>query len=70
MKVFRDNKLDQVLLIEKEDLDNDIASKLRGHHVSYIVAPVEAKSNEMFLKQANCCISIQGVYYGQILYYE
>lgn len=70
MKVFRDNKLDQVLLIEKEDLDNNIASKLKGHHVSYIVAPVEAKSNEMFLKQANCCISIQGVYYGKILYYE
>ena len=61
---------DKVLLIEKGDLDNSIASKLRGHHVSYIIAPVEAKNNEMFLRQADCCISIQGTYYGKILYYE
>lgn len=49
MKVFRSDK---VLLIEKGDLDNSIASKLRGHHVSYIIAPVEAKNNEMFLRLA------------------
>lgn len=36
MKVFRDDRSDKVLLIEKGDLDNSIASKLRGHHVSYI----------------------------------
>lgn len=65
MKVFRDDRSDKVLLIE-----NSIASKLRGHHVSYIIAPVEAKNNEMFLRQADCCISIQGTYYGKILYYE
>lgn len=41
--------------IYKGDLDNSIASKLRGHHVSYIIAPVEAKNNEMFLRQADCC---------------
>lgn len=70
MKVFRDDRSDKVLLIEKGDLDNSIASKLRGHHVSYIIAPVEAKNNEMFLRQADCCISIQGTYYGKILYYE
>jgi hypothetical protein len=57
-------------LFEQGDLDNSIASKLRGHHVSYIIAPVEAKNNEMFLRQADCCISIQGTYYGKILYYE
>lgn len=70
MKVFRDDRSDKVLLIEKGDLNNSIASKLRGHHVSYIIAPVEAKNNEMFLRQADCCISIQGTYYGKILYYE
>ena len=70
MKVFWDDRSDKVLLIEKGDLDNSIASKLRGHHVSYIIAPVEAKNNEMFLRQADCCISIQGTYYGNILYYE
>lgn len=53
MKVFRDDRSDKVLLIEKGDLDNSIASKLRGHHVSYIIAPVEAKNNEMFLRQAD-----------------
>lgn len=31
---------------------------------------IEAKNNEMFLRQADCCISIQGTYYGKILYYE
>ena len=36
MKVFRDDRSDKVLLIEKGDLDNSIASKLRGHHVSFI----------------------------------
>ena len=67
---IQDDRSDKVLLIEKGDLDNSIASKLRGHHVSYIIAPVEAKNNEMFLRQADCCISIQGTYYGKILYYE
>lgn len=50
MKIFKDNRSDQVLLIEKEDLDNNIANRLRGHHVLYIITPVEAKSNEMFSK--------------------
>lgn len=40
------------------------------HCQLYIIAPVEAKNNEMFLRQADCCISIQGTYYGKILYYE
>lgn len=70
MKIFRNDRSDKVLLIEKGDLDSNIASKLRGHHVLYIIAPAEAKNNEMFLEQANCCISIQGTYYGKILYYE
>lgn len=43
--------------------------KLRGNHVDYIIAPLSAKDNEDFMKQALCCISINGIYWGQILYY-
>lgn len=62
-------KQETLLLIEESDLDDKIASKLRGNHVDYIIAPLSAKDNEDFMKQALCCISISGIYWGQILYY-
>ena len=55
MKTFKGRKQETLLLIEESDLDDKIASKLRG--------------NEDFMKQALCCISISGIYWGQILYY-
>lgn len=56
-----------VLLIERDD---NIASKIRGEHVDYIIAPKELKDNEQFLKQAKYNISREDYYWGQILYYE
>lgn len=58
------------LLIERDDVDDNIVSKIRGQHVDYIIAPIELKDNEQFLKQAECNISVEGNYQGQILYYE
>lgn len=69
MKTFKGHKQETLLLIEESDLDDKIASKLRGNHVDYIIAPLSAKDNEDFMKQAPCCISISGIYWGQILYY-
>lgn len=66
MKTFKGHKQETLLLIEESDLDDKIASRLRGNHV---VAPLSAKDNEDFMKQALCCISISGIYWGQILYY-
>lgn len=65
MKTFKGRKQETLLLIEESDLDDKIASKLRD----YIIAPLSAKDNEDFMKQALCCISINGIYWGQILYY-
>lgn len=62
--------MESVLLIEKDDIDDNIASKIRGEHVDYIIAPIELKDNEQFLKQSKCNISIENIYWGQILYYE
>lgn len=70
MKKFSNRKMEFVLLIERDDIDDNIASKIRGQHVDYIIAPIELKDNEQFLKQAECNISIEGSYWGQILYYE
>lgn len=56
MKTFKGRKQETLLLIEESDLD-------------YIIAPLSAKDNEDFMKQALCCISINGIYWGQILYY-
>lgn len=67
MKTFKGHKQETLLLIEESDLDDKIASRLRGNHVDYIIAPLSAKDNEDFMKQA--CISISGIYWGQILYY-
>lgn len=61
MKTFKGRKQETLLLIEESDLDDKIASKLRGNHVDYIIA--SAKDNEDFMKQALCCISITGVKY-------
>lgn len=69
MKTFKGRKQETLLLIEESDLDDKIASKLRGNHVDYIIAPLSAKDNEDFMKQTLCCISINGIYWGQILYY-
>lgn len=63
MKTFKGRKQETLLLIEESDLDDKIASKLRGNHVDYIIAPLSAKDNEDFMKQALCCISISGVKY-------
>lgn len=41
MKTFKGRKQETLLLIE--DLDDKIASKLRGNHVDYIIAPLSAK---------------------------
>lgn len=60
MKTFKGHKQETLLLIEESDLDDKIASKLRGNHVDYIIAPLSAKDNEDFMKQALCCISISG----------
>lgn len=56
MKTFKGHKQETLLLIEESDLDDKIA-------------PLSAKGNEDFMKQALCCISISGIYWGQILYY-
>lgn len=56
MKTFKGRKQETLLLIEESDLDDKIA-------------PLSAKDNEDFMKQALCCISISGIYWGQILYY-
>lgn len=64
MKTFKGHKQETLLLIEESDLDDKIASKLRGNHVDYIIAPLSAKDNEDFMKQALCCISISGIYWG------
>lgn len=64
MKTFKGRKQETLLLIEESDLDDKIASKLRGNHVDYIIAPLSAKDNEDFMKQALCCISISGIYWG------
>lgn len=56
MKTFKGHKQETLLLIEESDLDDKIA-------------PLSAKDNEDFMKQALCCISISGIYWGQILYY-
>lgn len=58
------------MTISEIDNDVNIASKIRGEHVDYIIAPIELKDNEQFLKQAKCNISIEDNYWGQILYYE
>lgn len=63
MKTFKGYKQETLLLIEESDLDDKIASKLRGNHVDYIVS---AKDNKDFMKQALCCISINGVKYYTI----
>lgn len=65
MKTFKGSRQETLLLIE----DLDSPGKLRGNHVDYIIAPLSAKDNEDFMKQALCCISISGIYWGQILYY-
>ena len=69
MKKFSNRKMEFVLLIERVDIDNYIASMFRGEHVNYLIAPIELKDNEQFLKQAECNISIEGKYWEQILYY-
>lgn len=46
MKTFKGRKQETLLLIEESDLDDKIASKLRGNHVDYIIAPLSAKDNE------------------------
>lgn len=56
MKTFKGHKQETLLLIEESDLDDKIA-------------PLSAKDNKDFMKQALCCISISGIYWGQILYY-
>lgn len=66
MKTFKGSRQETLLLIEESDLDDKITSKLRGNHVDYIVAPLSAKDNEDFMKQALCCISIEGVRYYTI----
>lgn len=43
MKTFKGRKQETLLLIEESDLDDKIASKLRGNHVDYIIAPLSAK---------------------------
>lgn len=50
MKTFKGRKQETLLLIEESDLDDKIA-------------PLSAKGNEDFMKQALCCISISGVKY-------
>lgn len=49
MKTFKGHKQETLLLIEESDLDDKIASKLRGNHVDYIIAPLSAKDNEDLL---------------------
>lgn len=70
MKTFKGSRQETLLLIEESDLDDKITSKLRGNHVDYIIAPLSAKDDKDFIKQAACCISIGGIYWGQILYYK
>lgn len=43
--------------------------KGRKQETLLLIAPLSAKDNEDFMKQALCCISISGIYWGQILYY-
>lgn len=37
------------LLIERDDIDDNITSKIRGEHVDYIIIPIELKDNEQIL---------------------
>lgn len=37
MKTFKGHKQETLLLIEESDLDDKIASRLRGNHVDYII---------------------------------
>lgn len=70
MKTFSNKKQENVLLIEREDINNTLISRLRGNHVNYVIAPIELRSNEQFLRQITCNISIDNIYFGQVLYYE
>ena len=56
MKTFKGHKQETLLLIEESDLD-------------YIIAPLSAKDNEDFMKQALCCISIEeALEFYQLIY--
>lgn len=70
MKLFEERIGRTLLLLEEEDLIGNIAYKLRGNHVDYVIAPIEAKENEDFVEQVSACIEIQGYKFGKVLYYE
>lgn len=70
MKEFSNKRMESVLLIEKEDVNDKIIYKIRGKHVDYIIAPIELKDNKLFLDQADCSITVLGIRRGKILYYE
>lgn len=70
MKVFYDQRQAcEVLVIEPEDLEGNVAMKMRGMRPSYIFAPIEAKEDSYFTRQATSCTRMDDIEFGKILYY-
>lgn len=69
MKLFKTNKFESLLLIEESDIHDNLLNKLRGQHVDFVIAPIELKDNELFIKQVQANISMLDYTWGKLLYY-